>query len=69
MSEVMHVGDITAISREHKHGSEVLLFGRKQGFLARVIMPQRGELLKQRLEQSIERTALDAEVTGFGKCK
>jgi hypothetical protein len=55
MCQVIYVGDITAVSRDHKTGSEVLLFGRKQGFLARVIMPQRGELLKRRLEFSIER--------------
>ena len=53
--QVLRVGEITAISNDSNGESEVLLFRRNEGLLARVVVPQKGLLLQQRLEQTIER--------------
>lgn len=53
--QVLRVGEITAISNERPEGSEVLLFKRNEGLLARVVLPQKGDLLQHRLESSLDR--------------
>ncbi|MBV9074480.1 MAG: hypothetical protein JOZ10_12670 [Acidobacteria bacterium] len=53
--QVLRVGEITAIANDSNGESEVLLFRRNEGLLARVVVPQKGTLLQQRLEQTIER--------------
>lgn len=53
--QMLKVGEITAISNEGEQGSEVLFFKRNEGLLARIVVPERGQLLQNRLETSMER--------------
>jgi hypothetical protein len=55
MTEVMQVGDITAISNRQQGGSEVLLFKRHEGLLGRVVLREKGSALEQRLQRSFQR--------------
>ena len=60
MTDVMQVGDITAISNRQQNGSEVLLFKRNEGLLGRVILPEKGSALEQRLQRSFQRVLCGA---------
>lgn len=55
MSKSMNFGEITAIANRHLHGSEVLLFKRNEGFLGRIFLPEKGDLLEKRLLRSMKR--------------
>ena len=55
MSKPLQFGDITAIVNQHSHGSEILLFKRNEGLLGRVVLPEKGEMLQQRLLRSLKR--------------
>lgn len=53
MSNPVHVGDITAIANPRPHGSEILLFKRNDGLLARIVLSEKGNALQQRLLHSM----------------
>jgi len=55
MSQLLTVGDITAISNQHVNGSELLLLKRNEGFLGRIVLQENGECLRQRFERSMRR--------------
>ena len=55
MTDVIQVGDITAISNRQQGGSEVLLFKRHEGLLGRVMLREKGSALEQRLQRSFRR--------------
>ena len=55
MTDVIQVGDITAISNRQQGGSEVLLFKRNEGLLGRVMLREKGSALEQRLQRSVQR--------------
>jgi hypothetical protein len=55
MSNVVKLGNITAIHYQNGSGSEVLLFKANEGLVCRVILRERGGVLVDRLKAAMER--------------
>jgi len=44
---------VTAVCEDSPYGSEILLFRKNEGFLGRLLLPETGPALRQRLELSV----------------